>query len=55
MVFMNSKYWTEERPIYPLLKKMNDEGKYNNLLLSISDESEEIMDAIRDYAARYNV
>lgn len=49
MVFLNKKYWTEERPIYPLLKKMSDEGKYQNMLLSISDDSEDIMNVIRSF------
>jgi hypothetical protein len=49
MVFLNEKYWTEERPIYPLLKKMSDDGKYQNMLLSISNDSEDIMNVIRSF------
>jgi predicted Rossmann-fold nucleotide-binding protein len=49
MVFMNKKYWTEDRPVYPFLQKMTEEGKYKNLLLSISDENEEIIHTIKAF------
>ena len=46
MVFMDSKYWTEERAIYPLLTKMMKEGKYKNLLLSKYDQWLDIVNEI---------
>ncbi len=49
MVFMNSKYWTEERAIYPLLTKMMKEGKYKNLLLSKYDQWLDIVNEIRKF------
>ncbi len=43
MVFINSKYWTKERPVYPFLLQMQKEGKYKNLLLSIYDDVEDVV------------
>lgn len=42
MAFLNRKYWTEEMPIYPLLENLSACGKYKNLLLSLSDDEEEV-------------
>lgn len=49
MVFFNEAYWCKERPIYPLLEQLSEEGKYQNLLLSISDQRAEIIQAIKDF------
>lgn len=43
MVFYNVEYWTQNRPIYPLLKKMSDEEKYKNLILSVCDTQDEVI------------
>ena len=43
MVFMNRQYWTEEVPVYPFLQTMMERGRYKNLLLSITDDQEEIV------------
>lgn len=44
MLFMNTKYWTEERPIYPLLRVMIDDEKLNTKIeLDIFDTNEEII------------
>jgi hypothetical protein len=51
MVFLNRKYWAEERPIFPLLERMQKEGKYKNLLLTISDDSEEILQVLQNFLA----
>ncbi|MCR5131834.1 MAG: hypothetical protein K6C10_10300 [Prevotella sp.] len=43
MVFMNKQFWTEEMPIYPLFQKLMAAGKYKNLLLSIYDNTDDII------------
>lgn len=44
MIFMNKEYWTKDRPIYPLIRKMMDEEKLNkNIILEIFDENEDII------------
>ncbi|MGM9802880.1 MAG: LOG family protein [Muribaculaceae bacterium] len=46
MAFLGTKFWTDEMPIYPMLEQLERDGKYRNLLLSISDEPQEIIDTI---------
>ena len=46
MVFMGEKYWTEEVPVYPFLKRMMATGRYKNLILSLSDDNDEIISEI---------
>ena len=43
MIFMGKKFWTEEMPVYPLLESLAETGKYKNLILSLSDDTEEIV------------
>ena len=49
MVFFNTKYWQVERPVYPLLKQLADEGKYQNMILSNYDTREEVVAEIRRF------
>ncbi len=46
MIFMDKYYWTVEKPVYPCLKKMLEEQKYQNLILSIHDDPDEILKVI---------
>ena len=49
MIFLDKKYWTIERPIYTILEQMNNENKYNNLLLSITDNNNEVINKIEQF------
>ncbi len=49
MIFMNKYYWTVEKPIYPCLKKMLEDHKYQNLILSIHDDPAEILQDILNF------
>jgi len=49
MIFMNSDYWINERPIYPLMKQLVQEKKYNNLLLSICDTKNEVVEELEQF------
>jgi len=49
MVFMNQNYWTKERPIYPLLESLSKEGKYKNLILSLYDEVDDIVNELERF------
>lgn len=51
MVFLGTRYWTEEIPVYPMLQQLNERGKYRNLLLSISDDEHEIVTTIQRFVA----
>ena len=50
MIFLNEDYWTNDRPVYPLLESMMKEGKYQHLLLSITDDGKEVMDTVRNFS-----
>ena len=49
MVFMGKHFWTEELPVYPLLEQLMNSGKYKNLLLTITDDLDEIVAVIKDF------
>ena len=49
MIFLNSDYWTKERPVYPLIEKMNNEEKYSNLLLSLCDTKDEVIERLESF------
>ncbi|MCP4159654.1 MAG: hypothetical protein GY760_06240 [Deltaproteobacteria bacterium] len=45
MIFYNKTFWTKDKPVYPLLKKLAEGFEYENLL-SISDDVSEIVDEL---------
>ena len=49
MIFLGSKFWTEEVPLYPLLQKMMENGKYKNLSLTLTDDFEEVIQKLLDF------
>ena len=49
MVFLGRQFWTEEMPAYTLLSGMMQTGKYRNLLLTLSDDSQQIIAAIEAF------
>ena len=46
MIFMGKDYYTNIMPAYTLLKDLSDKGLYKNMILTISDDNDEIIDAI---------
>ena len=50
MVFLGSHYWTHEMPVYPLLTHLASNGRYRNLLLSLTDTPDEAVRQIRAFA-----
>ena len=49
MIFMNKQYWTEEMPVYRLMQHLVDKGKYKNLLMTLTDSSDEIVKVLLDF------
>jgi len=43
MAFMGVEFFTREIPVYPFLEDMMARGKYHDLLLSISDDPEDVV------------
>ena len=50
MVFLGRAYWTEQKPVYPLLEQLAQGREYARWL-SITDTVDEAVAAIRSYAA----
>ncbi len=49
MAFLGTKFWTEEMPIYPLLQQLAKAGKYKNLLLSLNDDPDAVINEIEKF------
>lgn len=49
MAFLGVDYWTKEMPAYTLLKQLSERGKYNNMILSITDKPEELVKSILSF------
>ena len=49
MVFMNKQYWTKEMPVYLLMEHLVKTGKYKNLLMSLTDSTDEMVKTILDF------
>lgn len=49
MVFFGHEYYTREFPVYPLFQDMLRRGKYKNLLLSITDDVDEVVKTILEF------
>jgi predicted Rossmann-fold nucleotide-binding protein len=52
MIFMDKKYWTEDRPIFPILHAMVQDGKIKNTDLAIYDDNDAILQHIKSYAGK---
>lgn len=50
MVFLGRQFWQEEVPIYPLLQHLVQNGRYKNLLLSITDSEDEVVETLTQFA-----
>lgn len=43
MVFLGKRFWTEELPVYSLLTELHDRGIYKNLILDITDDTDQVI------------
>lgn len=46
MVFFGEDYWTRQVPVYDLLTQLQLQGRYRNLILSITDDIESVVNHI---------
>ena len=49
MVFLDKEFFTKEVPIYPLLEDLLSRGKYKNLLISVTDDPQEVIDTLLSF------
>lgn len=50
MIFLGTKFWSEEVPVYPMMHDMLLRGKYQNLLLTLTDDSDEIISVLENFS-----
>lgn len=49
MCFYGKEFWTKDVPVYPFIEDMMAHGRYKNLLLTLSDDQEEIVQALMEF------
>ena len=49
MIFMGKRFWAEDVPVYPMLRQMEERGRYKNLLLTLTDDPSEIEQVLKDF------
>lgn len=49
MIFLGSEYWSNEMPVWPLMQHLIAKGKYKNLLMTLTDSTEEIVKTILEF------
>lgn len=49
MIFMGKDFWTNEMPIYPLLQNLSKAGLYKNLRLTLTDDTDVILNELLDF------
>lgn len=49
MIFMGKEYYTQYMPAYSILKDLSDRGIFKNMLLTISDDNDEIIDTVLQF------
>jgi len=52
MIFYGTNFWTNEIPIYPLLTTMQKNGKYKNLILSLTDNFNDILTELEKFSKK---
>lgn len=52
MIFLGSKFWTHDMPVYPLLQQMMQTGMYKNLLLKLTDSNDEAIAELMAFSQR---
>lgn len=49
MIFLDKDFWTNEMPIYPLFKHLSRKGKYQNLIMTLTDDINEIVEKLMEF------
>lgn len=50
MIFLNKQFWTNERPVFPIIQLMSERGDLQNLNLGLYDTNEEVIAHIRRFS-----
>ena len=52
MIFLGKDFWTRDVPVYKLLKHLFDCGVYKNLLLTLTDDPDTVVEELRKFAEK---
>ncbi|MDO5663847.1 MAG: hypothetical protein Q4G63_01150 [Bacteroidia bacterium] len=50
MIFLNKNFWTNERPIFPIIQQMSNRGDLMNLNLGLYDKNEEVVEHLLQFS-----
>ena len=50
MIFLGSRFWTEEMPVYPLLESLEERGMYKNLRLGLTDDIGVVVEVLERFS-----
>ena len=50
MIFLGKRFWTEEIPVYPLMEHLMETGKYKNLLITLTDDIDEVVATLQQFS-----
>lgn len=50
MIFLNRNFWTNERPIFPIIQHMSDRGDLMNLNLGLYDNNEDVIEHLKRFS-----
>ncbi len=50
MIFLNNRFWTNQRPIYPIIRQMAERGDLQNLNLGLYDDNEEVIAHLKRFS-----
>ena len=53
MIFLDVEYWQKEMPVYNLLEYLMEQGKYKNLLLTITDDEYHVINTLEKFSGIY--
>ena len=50
MIFLGKRFWTEDIPVYPLVEHLMETGKYTNMLITITDDIDEVVATLQQFS-----
>lgn len=52
MIFLGTDFWTKEVPVYPMMQDMLSRGRYQHLLLTLTDSNADIVTTLQAFAGK---
>ena len=52
MIFLGKEFWTQKMPVYPLLEQLMQTGMYKNLLLTLTDDADVVVEQLVKFGSQ---